>query len=185
MLCSVVYTEAHPRRSAAFASRMNLRDAAHSAPSGSNGTPFISFNFIPLRTLFLATDGYTPLPLADCRTRVTYSFRINTCKSVSKQKTLTPFRMNTYEKQGEGGGSGTRNLPNPARSAGVVDRSYRARRGGGGGTEALTCTDSGSETLVGHGGGRPAVPGGETFSYKAEDCPAILINQFQPGHGTH
>ncbi len=30
-------------------------------------------------------------------------FRINTCKSVSKQRTLTPFRMNTYEKQGEGG----------------------------------------------------------------------------------
>jgi hypothetical protein len=35
--------------------------------------------------------------------RVTYSFRINTCKSVSKQRTLTPFRMNTYEKQGGGG----------------------------------------------------------------------------------
>jgi hypothetical protein len=31
---------------------------------------------------------------------VTYSFRINTYKSVSKQMTLTPFRMNTYEKQG-------------------------------------------------------------------------------------
>jgi len=31
-------------------------------------------------------------------------FRINTCKSVSKQTTLTPFRINTYEKQGEGGG---------------------------------------------------------------------------------
>src|SRR6266852_3053401 len=29
-------------------------------------------------------------------------FRINTCKSVSKQMTLTPFRMNTYEKPGEG-----------------------------------------------------------------------------------
>src|SRR5260370_40658789 len=26
------------------------------------------------------------------------SFRINTCKSVSKQRTLTPFRINTYEK---------------------------------------------------------------------------------------
>ena len=26
-------------------------------------------------------------------------FRINTCKSVSKQSTLSPFRMNTYEKQ--------------------------------------------------------------------------------------
>src|SRR5260370_36196458 len=30
-------------------------------------------------------------------------FRINTCKSVSKQTTLTPFRMSTYEKQGGGG----------------------------------------------------------------------------------
>ena len=30
-------------------------------------------------------------------------FRISTCKSVSKQTTLTPFRMNTYEKhRGEG-----------------------------------------------------------------------------------
>src|SRR6266849_8434232 len=31
------------------------------------------------------------------------TFRINTCKSVSKQTTLTTFRMNTYEKPGEGG----------------------------------------------------------------------------------
>ncbi len=31
------------------------------------------------------------------------TFRINTCKSVSKQMTLTIFRMNTYAKQGEGG----------------------------------------------------------------------------------
>src|SRR6266852_4521287 len=30
-------------------------------------------------------------------------FRINTCESVSKQRTLTTFRMNTYEKRGEGG----------------------------------------------------------------------------------
>src|SRR5260370_17866404 len=30
---------------------------------------------------------------------------MNTCKSVSKQRTLTPFRMNTYEKQGGAGGS--------------------------------------------------------------------------------
>ncbi len=30
-------------------------------------------------------------------------FRINTCKSVSKQTTLTIFRMNTYEKTGGGG----------------------------------------------------------------------------------
>src|SRR6202158_1527636 len=32
------------------------------------------------------------------------TFRMNTCKSVSKQSTLTPFRMNTYAKRGEGGG---------------------------------------------------------------------------------
>src|SRR6266852_2705765 len=31
------------------------------------------------------------------------TFRINTCKSVSKQRTLTPFRINTYRKTGEGG----------------------------------------------------------------------------------
>jgi hypothetical protein len=31
------------------------------------------------------------------------SLRINTCRSVSKQTTLTPFRMNIYEKHREGG----------------------------------------------------------------------------------
>jgi hypothetical protein len=34
----------------------------------------------------------------------TNSFRINTCKSVSKQTTLTPFRINTCEKTGGGRG---------------------------------------------------------------------------------
>src|SRR6266849_10083892 len=37
-------------------------------------------------------------------------FRMNTCKSVSKQRTLTTFRMNTYEKRGEGGGGTNWNL---------------------------------------------------------------------------
>src|SRR5260370_36772167 len=32
-------------------------------------------------------------------------FTINTCKSVSKQTTLSPFRMNTYKKHRGGGGS--------------------------------------------------------------------------------
>src|SRR5260221_6174534 len=31
------------------------------------------------------------------------TFRMNTCKSVSKQRTLSPFRMNTYAKTGGGG----------------------------------------------------------------------------------
>ncbi len=33
----------------------------------------------------------------------TFTFRINTCKSVSKQRTLTPLRITTYKKPGEGG----------------------------------------------------------------------------------
>src|SRR5882757_2495573 len=37
------------------------------------------------------------------------TFRMNTCKSVSKQTTLSPFRMNTYEKQG--GRGHTRSTP--------------------------------------------------------------------------
>src|SRR5258708_6508361 len=69
MLCSIVYSGAHCRRNAAFASRMNLRDAAHSSPTPSR-----------------ASHSSSNL------------FRMNTCKSVSKQRTLTPCRMNTYEK---------------------------------------------------------------------------------------
>jgi hypothetical protein len=37
------------------------------------------------------------------KTETLTTFRINTCKRVSKQMTLTPFRINTYEKRGEGG----------------------------------------------------------------------------------
>src|SRR5260370_35689078 len=93
---------------------MNLRDAAHltsllssisSIPSSPRPGP------LPRRggpacphpvgnlsgTWSGASRGHLP--------QVTYSFTINTCKSVSKQTTLTPFRMNTYEKQGGGGGS--------------------------------------------------------------------------------
>src|SRR6266849_10083516 len=36
--------------------------------------------------------------------RLHNSFRMNTCKSVSKQSTLTTFRMNTYEKHRGWGG---------------------------------------------------------------------------------
>ncbi len=44
----------------------------------------------------------THYPLLTTRSPLT-TFRINTCKSVSKQRTLTTFRINTCEKQGEGG----------------------------------------------------------------------------------
>ncbi len=39
----------------------------------------------------------------DTETAILTTFRINTCKSVSKQRTLTPFRINTYKKTGGGG----------------------------------------------------------------------------------
>src|ERR1700688_4484187 len=42
-------------------------------------------------------------PITPCRrtkTATLTTFRINTCKSVSKHRTLTPSRMNTYEKPG-------------------------------------------------------------------------------------
>src|SRR5260370_39074047 len=38
-------------------------------------------------------------------------FRINTCKTVSKQRTLTPFRMSTYEKTGGGEGGERMSVP--------------------------------------------------------------------------
>src|SRR5258708_21500359 len=42
-------------------------------------------------------------PLATHNSPLTLTpFRINTCKSVSKQRTLTCFRINTYEKTGGG-----------------------------------------------------------------------------------
>jgi hypothetical protein len=44
------------------------------------------------------------------------TFRINTCKSVSKQRTLTPSRINTYKKQGKGGAPALPRLQRPASS---------------------------------------------------------------------
>src|SRR5258708_14944247 len=52
-------------------------------------------------------------------------FRINTSKSVSKQTTLTPFRMNTYEKTGGWGGSPqTVNNPRAPRLRVTFSRPY-------------------------------------------------------------
>src|SRR5713226_7729193 len=41
-----------------------------------------------------------PLSSRPFKTATLTTFRINTCKSVSKQRTLTPFRINTYKKTG-------------------------------------------------------------------------------------
>src|SRR6266478_836316 len=53
-----------------------------------------------------STDGcgfqWTVITTSSIPDTATISFRINTCKSVSKQTTLSPFRINTYEKHREG-----------------------------------------------------------------------------------
>src|SRR5271167_1252560 len=42
-------------------------------------------------------------------------FRMNTCESVSKQRTLTSSRMNTYAKPRGGGGLIVNQIPQPGR----------------------------------------------------------------------
>src|SRR5260370_31445781 len=55
--------------------------------------------------MFVASHSWAGFPHLRPRPLTSsISFRINTCKSVSKQTTLTPSRMNTYEKHRGGGG---------------------------------------------------------------------------------
>ena len=59
------------------------------------------------RLLGLRTLLYPPWRDSCCKnteTTILTTFRINTCKSVSKQMTLTSFRINTYEKHRGGEG---------------------------------------------------------------------------------
>src|SRR5713101_5376019 len=51
-------------------------------------------------------------------------FKINTCKSVSKQTTLTSFRMNTYEKTG-GGTSADGNFNHSSNASHPILVSYK------------------------------------------------------------
>src|SRR5258708_31962935 len=56
---------------------------------------------------------------SDAKHHASKPFRMNTCESVSKQRTLTTFRMNTYAKQGRGILTGiypTSSRPEPLRS---------------------------------------------------------------------
>jgi len=70
--------------------------------------PFFRINH--LQPLFAKHPGWgVPNAYRTQRERLrhpssTSPFRMNTCKSVSKQTTLTPFRMNTYAKPGGEGG---------------------------------------------------------------------------------
>src|SRR5712664_703632 len=68
----------------------------------------------------------THYPLVTTHSPLT-TFRINTCKSVSKQTTLTTFRINTYKKTGEGGPSSalpTTHRPLPTLPVPSLDCAY-------------------------------------------------------------
>ncbi|MCU1242419.1 MAG: hypothetical protein JWO71_3145 [Candidatus Acidoferrum typicum] len=74
--------------------------------SASSDLPFSQLlcfhNHLRCSLLFSATlnfQMFRPFQRAKTRLPIT-TFRMNTCKSVSKQRTLTPFRMNTCEKTG-------------------------------------------------------------------------------------
>jgi hypothetical protein len=82
-------THSVSRKSFPCHSYANTRDGGVTPPP-----KFFSPLVYPERLLRRATR-HSPLALTP--------FRINTCKSVSKQATLTPFRINTYKKTGEGG----------------------------------------------------------------------------------
>jgi hypothetical protein len=86
VLLSVVFVLAHPRD-----------DLIGKSPASSTHAAC---------PLALSLEGALPQHFAlDSK-----SFRMNTCKSVSKQRTLTPFRMNTYEKHRGEGGAPSRSL---------------------------------------------------------------------------
>src|SRR5260370_42355436 len=78
----------------------------------------------PLRLFTLSLEGSVILCPKSTETAALTTFRINTCKSVSKQTTLTPFRMNTYEKPGGGGGVLSWRALQPVYAAAVCEGGY-------------------------------------------------------------
>ena len=56
---------------------------------------------LPPRPISPLVTRHSPLPL-DCEPQLLTTFKINTCKCVTKQMTLSVFRINTYAKSGEG-----------------------------------------------------------------------------------
>src|SRR5260370_25756992 len=81
------------------------------------------FAFQPLTVRRSVTLLESTLEKVPHKTGLT-TFRINTCKSVSKQRTLTSFRINTYEKRGEGG---PQTYPRPSQGKSRIARLESAR----------------------------------------------------------
>ncbi len=77
------------------------------------------------RPLVLPPASTRPGSLRDGRVPLT-TFRINTCKSVSKQRTLTISRINTCAKTGEGGLPAASSVRSPEAARGREDW-YRMR----------------------------------------------------------
>jgi len=72
------------------------------AKTPSVGVPLRQLSALCASALYFSAAFARPSRRFSCPPLTT--FRMNTCKSISKQSTLTIFRMNTYAKQGEGGG---------------------------------------------------------------------------------
>jgi hypothetical protein len=106
MLSCLVYLESHPRpKHPTKGASPERASRAEGVFSAARPPRFPIVSAPPLRPVLCAF-------LKDCSGRAsdrwTYPclsklFRINTCKSLSKQTTLTLFRSHTYEKQGGGG----------------------------------------------------------------------------------
>jgi hypothetical protein len=72
-------------------------------PECNYGTPGVGVSPSSMPLCLCGNPDLSPRA-KDCKnTETATAFRMNTCKSVSKQTTLTTFRMNTYAKRGEGG----------------------------------------------------------------------------------
>src|SRR5713101_6091990 len=109
MLLFPVFSRTNPPRSTA-ANSFRFRSYRHPScksfrirsyeNTGGGGTPTLP----RLPSLPRASKGaHLAKGCKNSETATLTTFRINTCKSVSKQRTLTPLRINTYEKRGEGG----------------------------------------------------------------------------------
>src|SRR5260370_18932041 len=91
----------HPQKSQTLCNQANpgsfCRTPGVAYPPAASAPSVLSVNSVVNR----CSAGMYPRPAPSLRTT---TFRINTCKSVSKQRTLSPSRINTYEKtRGRGG----------------------------------------------------------------------------------
>src|SRR5262249_4998273 len=90
----------------------------------------LSYHILPKNTrvggLFSALATRTSVPVANMalsrrsRAKADNSFRMRTYKTVSKQRTSTLFRMNTYKKPGGRGSNHFRNSRSPAADRGLA-----------------------------------------------------------------